>query len=56
MKSGKLLNTEFGWDMNDLSLADTVSGVPLMIDIDIDTSLMVKKGKGNRRSSSWHDK
>lgn len=56
MKSGKLLKTEFGWDMNDLSLADTASGVPLIIDIDIDTSLMVKKGKGNRRSSSWHDK
>lgn len=56
MKSGKLLNTEFGWDRNDLSQADTVSGVPLMVDIDIDTFLMVKKGKGNRRSSTWHDK
>ena len=38
----KLLNTEFAWDRNSLSLADTISGIPRSIDKDMIRELISK--------------
>ena len=48
----KLLNTEFAWDRNSLSQADTITSIPCSIDKDMvgKSITKIKNGKGTELS------